>query len=134
MEELSQQEYSNYIQKNLEQIFPQFIDYYRYEDDIYILEYPSQKKELILGVSTQDDEISIGLDRNSECIWHTHMSIFGVYEPENELNKSAEFISSLFEGRQIVVTGEKNEVYVTDTPDDIDEFGNKLILKSWNDF
>ncbi len=55
MKKLNQQEYSNFIQKNLEQIFPEFIDFYRNEGDIYILEYPSGKKELILWVSTQDD-------------------------------------------------------------------------------
>ena len=77
MKKLNQQEYSNFIQKNLEQIFHEFIDFYRHEGDIYILEYPSGKKELILWVSTQDDELSIGLDRNSKCIWHTHMSLFG---------------------------------------------------------
>lgn len=134
MKALNQQEYSNYIQKNLEQIFPQFIDYYRYEDDIYILEYPSQKKELILWVSTQDDEISIGFDKNSECIWHTHMSQFGAYEPESELKEIIEFINGLFDGRQIIVINEKNEIYVTDTPEETDELGNKVLLKLWNDF
>ena len=122
MKELNQQEYSNFIQKNLEQIFPE------------ILEYPSGKKELILWISTQDDELSIGLDRNSECIWHTHMSLFGAYEPESELKEAIEFINGLFDGRQIIVINEKNEIYVTDTQEKTNEFGNKVLLKSWNDF
>ena len=134
MKKLNQQEYSNFIQKNLEQIFPEFIDFYRHEGDIYILEYPSGKKELILWISTQDDELSIGLDRNSECIWHTHMSLFGAYEPENELKEAIEFINGLFDGRQIIVINEKNEIYVTDTQEKTNEFGNKVLLKSWNDF
>lgn len=134
MKKLNQQEYSNFIQKNLEQIFHEFIDFYRNEGDIYILEYPSGKKELILWISTQDDELSIGLDRNSECIWHTHMSLFGAYEPENELKEAIEFINGLFDGRQIIVINEKNEIYVTDTQEKTNEFGNKVLLKSWNDF
>ena len=134
MEELNQLDYSNYIQKNLEQIFPPFIDCYRYVDDIYIIEYPSQKKELIFWVSTQDDELTIGLDKNNECIWHTHMSLFGAYEPESELKEAVEFINGLFDGRQIIVINEKNEIYVTDTPEEANELGNKLILKTWNDF
>lgn len=121
-------------QNNLDCINGTDVQYFRYENDIYILEYPSQKKELILWVSTQDDEISIGFDKNRECIWHTHMSQFGAYEPETELKETVEFISGLFGGRQIIVTDKKNEMYVTDTPEDIDEFGNKMILKSWNDF
>lgn len=125
MKKLNQQEYSNFIQKNLEQIFPEFIDFYRHEDDIYILEYPSGKKELILWISTQDDELSIGLDRNSECIWHTHMSLFGAYEPENELKEAIEFINGLFDGRQIIVINEKNEIYVTDTKKRLVNLGTK---------
>jgi hypothetical protein len=134
MEELSQEEYSNYIQKNLEQSFPQFIDYCRYEDDVYILEYPNPKNELILWVSTQDDEVSIGLDKESECLWHTHMSQFGAYEPESELKEAIKFISELFDGKQLIVTNEKNEIYVTDKPEKTNELGNNVHFKSWNNF
>lgn len=131
---MNQQEYSNYIQKNLELIFPAFIDFYRYEDDIYILEYPSQKKELIFWVSTQDDEITIGLDKHSECVWHTHASQLGAYEAESELKVTIQFINGLFDGRQLIVINEKNKIYVTETPEETDELGNNVLLKSWNDF
>jgi hypothetical protein len=62
------------------------------------------------------------------------MSLFGAYEPESELKEAIEFINGLFDGRQIIVINEKNEIYVTDTQEKTNEFGNKVLLKSWNDF
>lgn len=62
------------------------------------------------------------------------MSLFGAYEPESELKEAIEFINGLFDGRQIIVINEKNEIYVTGTQEKTNEFGNKVLLKSWNDF
>ena len=134
MQELDQQEYSDYIQRNLEQIFPEFSDYCRFEKDVYIVEYPSPKKDLVLWVSTQDYEITVGFDKDGECVWHTHMSLFGAYEPESELNAMVKYIKGIFEGREIIVTNSENKIYVTDTPEETTESDNKVILKQWKDF
>jgi len=134
MQELDQQEYSDYIQRNLEQIFPEFSDYYRFEKDVYIVEYPSPKKDLVLWISTQDYEITVGFDIDGECVWHTHMSLFGAYEPESELNAMVKYIKGIFEGREIIVTNSENKIYVTDTPEETTESDDKVILKQWKDF
>ena len=134
MQELDQEEYSDYIQRNLEQIFPEFLDYYRFEKDVYIVEYPSPKKDLVLWISTQDYEITVGFDIDGECVWHTHMSLFGAYEPESELNAMVKYIKGIFEGREIIVTNSENKIYVTDTPEETTESDDKVILKQWKDF
>jgi hypothetical protein len=133
MEDLNQQEYSDFIQRNLQRIFPSFMDFFRFEKDVYIIEYQSENKHMTLWVSTQDCEISIGLDKDGECIWHTHMSQFGAYEPETELNAAVKFINGIFDGTEIIVTNSKNEVFVTDT---IEESvpDNEFIYKTWREF
>ena len=134
LQELNQQEYSDYIQRHLLQVFPEFSDYCRFETDVYIVEYPSIKNDLVLWISTQDDELTVGFDKDGECIWHTHMSLFGAYEPESELNAAVNFIKGIFEGREIIVTNSKNKIYVTDTPEITNESDDKLIFKTWKDF
>lgn len=134
MQELNQQEYSNYIRRNLQQVFPEFSHYCRFEADVYIVEYPSPEKELVLWISTQDHEITVGFDKEEECVWHTHMSLFGAYEPESELNAMVKYIKGIFEGRERIVTNSRNEIYVTDTPEETIESDNFVILKKWKDF
>lgn len=68
MQDLNQREYSDYIQRNLQQISPSFLDYFRFEKDVYIVEYPSDKKNLTLWFSTQGCEITIGLDKNGDNV------------------------------------------------------------------
>ena len=115
MQNLNQQEYSDFIQRNLQRIFPSFMEFFRFEKDVYIIEYPGENKHMTLWTSTKDCEISIGLDKDRECVWHTHMSQFGAYEPETELNAAVKFINGIFDGTEIIVTNSKNEVFVTDT-------------------
>ena len=133
MQDLNQKEYWDFIQRNLQRIFPSFLDYYRFEKDVYIIEYPSEKKYLTLWISTQDCEISIGLDKDGECVWHTHMSQFGAYEPETELNAAVKFINGILDGKEIIVTNSKNEVFVTDSIKVIEPV-NEFIYKTWREF
>jgi hypothetical protein len=133
MQDLNQQEYSDFIQRNLQRIFPSFLDYYRFEKDVYIIEYPSEKKYMTLWISTQDCEISIGFDKDGECVWHTHMSQFGANEPETELNAAVIFINGIFDGKEIIVTNSKNEVFVTDSIEEIEPV-NEFIYKTWREY
>ena len=133
MQDLNQQEYSDFIQRNLQRIFPSFMDFFRFENDVYIIEYPSENKHMTLWVSTQDCEISIGLDKDGESVWHTHMSQFGAYEPETELNAAVKFINGIFDGTEIIVTNSKNEVFVTDTIEE-SVTDDKFVYKTWREF
>jgi len=133
MQDLNQQEYSDYIQRNIQQIFPSFSNYFRFEKDVYIVEFPSDKKNLTLWVSTEDCEITIGLDENGECVWHNHMSQFGAFEPETELNAVVKFLNDIFDGREKIVTNSKNQIFVTDS---IEEslLDDEFTYKTWRDY
>jgi hypothetical protein len=133
MQDLNQQEYSDFMQRNLQGIFPLFRDFFRFEKDVYIIEYPSENKYITLWVSTQDCEITIGLDKDGECIWHTHMSQFGAYEPETELDAAVKFLTGIFDGSELIVTNSNNDVFVTNT---IEESmpENEFIYKTWKEF
>lgn len=114
MKEFTQKDYSDYILKGLLKYFPEFKDYIRYETDVLIIEYPSPNHKVIFWISTQDNEITIGFDQNSQCIWHTHMSQFGAYEPESELREGVNFTKRIFDGKDKIVLSSKDGVYVTD--------------------
>lgn len=133
MQDLNQQEYSDYIQRNLQQIFPSFSDCFRFEKDVYIVEYLSDKKILTLWISTQDCEITIGLDENRECVWHNHMSQFGAFEPETELNAVVKFINRILDGREFIVTNSKKQIFVTDSMEECLP-NHELTYKIWSDF
>jgi len=117
MKELNQKEYSEYILRGFRYYLPEFADYYRFDMDDLIVEYPSSNNNLTLWISTYDNELTIGFDQVGLCVWHTHMSQFGAYEPEDELNEAVKFIKGVFEGKQIIVTISMNEFFVTDTPE-----------------
>ncbi len=134
MKELNQQEYSEYIFKDFQDNFPEFLDCYRFETDELIVEYPSHNESLTLWISTQDCELTVGFDQTGQCVWHTHMSLFGAYEPEDELREAVKFIKGIFAGTQKIVSNSKNEIYVTDTPEEIDETENQVEIRTWNDF
>lgn len=134
MKELNQQEYSDYILKGFRVNFPEFLDCYRFETDVLIVEYPSLKNSLTLWISTQDIELTVGFDQSGQCVWHTHMSLFGAYEPEDELREAVKFIKGIFAGNQKIVSNSKNEIYMTDTPEEIDETENDVELRTWKDF
>ncbi len=126
MEEFTQKEYSDYILKGLLKCFPKFNEYIRYETDVLIIEYPSPNQDVIFWISTQDNEITIGLDQNKQCIWHTHMSQFGAYEPESELTEGIKLIKRIFEGKEWIVFDSKEGVYVTDEIGEINNSEYKI--------
>jgi len=133
MKDQNQQEYSDFIQRNLQRIFPLFIDFYRFFQDIYIIEYPSKNNNLTLWVSTQDCELTIGLDKDGECVWHTHMSQFGAYEPDTELNAAVNFINGIFDGSEKIITNSNNEIFITDSIEEIVS-DKESICRTWKEF
>ena len=137
MEELNQNEFSKYILNGLLQRFPQFIDYYKLENDIMTIEYPSKTGLLILWITTQDNEITIGFD-NSEgnCDWHTHMSQYSAYEPEDELREVINLTNNILIGNETIVYNSSLGYYLTDNPEETIKNkleGETLELKKWHE-
>lgn len=130
MKEMNQYDYSNRIKIGLEQEFPEFSNYYRFQSGAYIVEYPSLKNELILWVSAQNCELAVGFDKAEKCIWHTHMSLFGAYEPESELEEAVKLLKRILSGEEKIVIDDNDGICVTQS---IDHLGNGTV-KTWKDF
>ncbi len=72
---MNQIQFSKYVLEGLLKRFPKFINHFRLENDIMTIEYPSKTGLLLLWITTQDEEITIGFDnKEGNCDWHTHMS------------------------------------------------------------
>jgi hypothetical protein len=135
MKELNQNEFSKYILNRLLQRFPQFNNYYKLENDIMTIEYPSKTGLLILWITTQDNEITIGFDNiEGDCEWHTHMSQYNAYEPEDELREAINLINNILIGNEIIVFNNNLGVFITDNPEETIKNkleGEILELKKW---
>lgn len=123
-----QKDYSNFIKKGLEKEFAELSNSYRFENDIYITEFASPNKELVIWISTQDCELTIGLDKSDDCVWHTHMSQLEAYDSETELLEGIKFLERVFNGTEKIVQNLKNEFYITDA---ITESTNEILIETW---
>ena len=137
MEEKSQIEFSEFVKVGLLQEFPNFKDFIRYNEDILIIEIPSEKKFATFWITTQDNEITIGFDnKNGECSWHTHMSLYGAYEPTDELKTVINLIKGIFSGLEILVIDSNSVINLTRNPqNDIKDYGKNRTLefRNWNE-
>ncbi|MFV8837414.1 hypothetical protein [Salinimicrobium soli] len=124
---MTQENYSMYARKELLSSFPYFSDYERFENDVYIVEFPSPHQTVLLWVSTQDKEITIGFDQNKDCVWHMHMSQLGANEIQDELKEVIHLIKRIINGSELIAIDSEKEIYLTS-----DTFENEKI-KKWNE-
>ena len=120
---MGQKEFTEYIIPKLLDNFPQFKDYCVVKpNDIIDIEYKSNQGKLIFWLTTQDKEITIGITGDTECDWHTHMSLFGANTPDEELEVAVDFIDKVINGKKIIVHSSTQGYYPTDaTIDDINK-------------
>lgn len=134
---MNQKEYSDYVLDKILKEFPQFIDYYDYKNDIVIIEFPSPAGLLKLWITTQDTELTIGVEgKEPKWDWHTHMSLFSAYEPDDEIREASQLIKSIFSGNEYIVSNSELGYSITDNPDDAFENrkdNEKVEIKKWNE-
>jgi hypothetical protein len=134
---MDQKAYSDYILSRLLKEFPQFIDYYIYKDDIVIIEYPSKAGLVKLWITTQDLELTIGLEgKVPKWDWHTHMSLFSAYEPDDELREASQLIKNILIGNEYIVSNSELGYSISDNPDKAIEnrMDNEIVeIKKWFD-
>lgn len=134
---MNQKEYSDYILISILKIFPQFIDYFNYKDDVAIIEFPNCAGSAKMWISTQDTELTIGLEGTEpKWDWHTHMSSFSAYKPDDEIREATQLIDIIFSGIESIVCNSELGYSITDDPDEAME--NKkndeiVEIKKWND-
>lgn len=134
---MNQKEYSDNILDRILKVFPQFIDYYSYKDDVVIIEFPSPAASVKLWISTQDTELTIGLEgKEPKWDWHTHMSLFGAYKPDDEFREASQLIKNIFSGYEYIVCNSELGYSIADNPDEsIDNRkDNEIVeIKRWDD-
>ena len=137
MKDVTQKEYSDYVLTGLLEQFPRFIDYYKLDNDILTIDYPSSQRLLSLWITTQNLETTVGFDgKNGQCTWHVHMSQFGANEHDEELKEAINLINGILIGNEIIAFNSTFGYYLTDNPnDDIKNKHNDEILefKRWNE-
>ncbi len=137
MKDVTQKEYSDFVLTGLLERFPRFIDYYKLDNNILTIDYPSSQRLLSLWITTQNLEITVGFDdKNGQCTWHIHMSQFGANDPDEELKEAINLINGILIGNEIIAFNSTLGYYLTDNPnDDIKNKLNEEILefKRWNE-
>ena len=135
MENRNQKEFSEFVLKGILQNFPQFSDNYCFNDNIVVIEQSSKTGSVSLWITTQNVEITVGFDNEKgECIWHTHMSLYGANEPEEELKQAIILIENILTGKEIIVIDSNFNYYLTQNPEseiaeNID--GDNLKFRKW---
>ncbi len=134
MLKLDQKEFSDFIKKGLLLQFPIFTDFLKMDNDILTIEYPSRTKQIELWITTQDLEITVGMDnKDGVCFMHFHILQTDFYNREDELKSAINSINNIFNGTEILVfIGDK--IFLSDNPEEIiREYATNEIaeLKKW---
>jgi len=94
---MDQKQFSEYVINGITVQFPQLKEHCIIKPNGVIdVEYSSRNNKLILWLTTQDKEITIGLSGNHELgDFHTHMSLFGANTPKEELIEAINLIKKI---------------------------------------
>jgi hypothetical protein len=117
---MTQSEYSALAKDYLITHHPDFARTIQYKDDSsFDCSIKSRKGHLSLWIATYDAEITIGFeDINGKCDWHTHMSLFNAYEPEQEFSAMTKLLQAILSDEEPILFSSKNGYTLTD---DIEE-------------
>jgi hypothetical protein len=117
---MTQSEYSAIAKDYILTHHPFFAGTINYNDDgSFDCSIQSKKKHLNFWIATYDTEITIGFeDANGKCDWHTHMSLFNAYEPEEEFAAMTELLQLILSDKEPIVFSSKTGYTLTD---DIEE-------------
>lgn len=112
---MNQSEFSVFAEKYIRNNLPLFGKTIHYkEDDSFDCSIQSNRKLLSLWISTYDSEITIGFeDVNGRSDWHTHMSLFNAYEPEEELFTMKNLIEAILLDTEPIIFSSKHGYTLT---------------------
>ncbi len=101
---MEQKEFTNYVTPKIIDRFPQFRGLCTTKSkDIVDIDYKSQRGKLTLWLTTQNKEITIGFTGDTECDWHTHMSLFGANTPDEEVEEAIKLIDKILTDKEKIV-------------------------------
>ena len=113
--QMEQKHFTDYISPKLIDRFPQLANFCTTKpNNIVDIDYKSPQGKLTLWITTQDQEITVGLTGDMDCDWHTHMSLFGANTPEEELEAATQLINSILNDQEPIVHSNLNGYFLTD--------------------
>jgi hypothetical protein len=119
---MNQKEFTDYIIPKIVDYFPQFKDLCTVKpNDIIDIDYKSNQGKVTFWLTTQDREITLGFTGDTECDWHTHMSLFGANTPDEELQIAIDFIQKIIGDKENIVYSNIRGYYLTDNIDNINK-------------
>lgn len=110
-----QEEYSTYTVESIKQRFPHisFLTEKR-EDDSIDVRFNSPKGLLSIWIGTFNTEITMGFEDSEEkSYWHTHMSLFGSYEPDEQIGSLASLLNNILSDKEPIFYSSKEGFYLT---------------------
>lgn len=134
---MEQKEFTDYIIPKIVDRFPQFRSLFTNRpNDIIDIDHKSDNGKVIFWLTTQDREITLGFTGDTDCDWHTHMSLFGANTPEEELEFAIDFIDDIISDKKKIIHSSIIGYYPTDNLED--EVANKekhevLEVFRWSD-
>ena len=113
---MTQSEYSAFAKDYILSNHPSFAGTINYkEDDSFDCSIQSENQHLSLWIATYDMEITVGFeDINRKCDWHTHMSLFNAYEPDEEFAAMTKLLQSILSDQEPIVFSSKNGYTLSD--------------------
>jgi hypothetical protein len=113
---MTQLEYSTLAKDYMIFHHPSFADAIQFKDDgSFDSSIKSGKGHLSIWIATYDSEITIGFeDANGKCDWHTHMSLFNAYEPEEEFAAMTKFLQAILSDEKQILFSAKYGYTLTD--------------------
>jgi hypothetical protein len=94
--------------------------------DIANIEFKSPKGLLKAHVNSGGEEISVFFeDPDKRTDWHTHMSLFGANEVDEQIEKSIEWMKNLISGVESISQSSKYGLWIWDSEKLVDEYADE---------
>ena len=120
---MEQKEFTEYVIPKLLDIFPQFEKQYTSKPcDIINIECSSPKGKLILRLTTQDREITLGFKVKTKFGWHIHMNQFGASTPDEEIAVAIQLIDFILTDKEKIIFSNLSGYFITGDIDGLDKY------------
>lgn len=135
---MTQSEYSALAKNYLLTYHPDLAATIQYKDDSsFDCSIKSGKGCISLWIATNDIEITIGFeDVNGKCDWHTHMSLYDAYEPEQEFLAMTKLLQSILSDEEPILFSSKTGYTLTnDIEEDLKnkDMDEVLTVNKWSE-
>lgn len=130
---MKQKEFTEYVILKILGEFPQFKDFCTNKpNDIIDIDYKSKNGKIVFWLTTQDNEITLGISGLTECDWHTHMSLFRANSPDEEIKVTVEFIKNLFSDELNIVYSNIRGYFLVDKDiEEVDKIENEETFETF---